>query len=259
MTTDLKRFLAVYDPAGDLGFAGIKFRPGAPLSYSHDGTPTCFGLCEGYRVIDGKITWGYMRYHKGGDRARTPPEVYNPFDCDSPRLDDDGGTVYGSQVRLPTRHGFEVRIAHMDPRSDIRREVLPCLLDHLLIARGELLGVAGRYGISAAIGPDPEAPRHTHTEIVSLDQSCPILDELLLMRYRAEGLRAYEDGEIIDAYRAREMYRHVERRVIMEAWDEERESKGIVWANKYRAVFRRDELSGRLVTRYSAALLFAGM
>lgn len=256
MTTQLATFRAQYDPGCDLSFDGVRFRAGAPFSVSHDGTPTVFGLSEGYRMVSGQLHWGFVRFHLGTDRA--PGPVVVPFSCERTRLEDDGGMVYGSLLRMICDSwGFEVRVAHMDPKADIHPEVLEAVLQHAPLPAGRDLGVAGHYGISS--GASADASRHTHTEIVSIGKTCPLLDELLELRWPTEGMREYEAGEILAAHQDRAMYRYVTPQVIWDAWAQERKAKGITWASRFRAVFAQDRHSGHEVTRYSSALLFNGM
>lgn len=255
MTPLLQDFLRVYDSGHDLSFDGIKFRPGAPVSLSPDGTPAGFGLCEGFRQLEGGLTWGFVRFHMGCDRAGTPPPVYAPFTADRVRAHDDGGLVYGWLVRLLHEGwGFETRIAHMDHRTDASPALLDAVARGGSLASGVLLGDAGRYGLGSG-----DHPEHTHAEIVSIDRTCALLDELAVARWGDAALRPYEDGEIVEAYRQRHMYKWVTRQVIDDAWAEERKAKGILWANRYKAVFAGDRYSGHAVTRYSSALVFAGM
>jgi hypothetical protein len=267
MTALLEEFRRRYDPGHDLRFDGIKFRPGAAQSVSHDGTPTAFGLCEGFQIAYGRLEWGFVRYHMGGDRApvdgagRPCRGVWQPFDSDRTLAQEDGGLVYGwLQRHLHEQWGFETRIAHMDPRADASPELLAAVANGSGLKAGTYLGQVGSYGISSAPDPkDRDASRHSHMEIVSIDQASPLLDELAELRWGPEAMRPYEDGEIIAAYRAREKYRYVTPEVIHDAWEAERKAKGIVWANRFRAVFGWDKYSGKQVTRYSSALLFAGM
>ena len=253
MSVELDAFRQSHDLAGDYSFSGVKFRAGAPFSKSPDGSLCIFGLTEGYKRANGGLTWNYVRYHLGTDRAAG--EVFVPFDADSVVLHDDGGLVYGSQLRLISeRWGFEVRIAHMDPRAgDIDQVTLAAVRQHQGLVHGIRIGQAGCYGIGA--GKDA---RHTHTEVVSVGTKSALLDDILVARFGQAVGAEYSRAEVVGEYRRHAHYVSETDEAIWHDYERERRDKGLLWCNRFRAL-RWDAHAGRNATWYSSALAFNEM
>jgi hypothetical protein len=247
VTPELSSFLARYDRGGNLTFDGIHFRMGAPWCTSMDRTEIRFGLCEGFHRVGPDLDWGWVRFHMGEDRAEG--QVVCPFDTESSDMHDDGGITYGTLICLPVAGAdFEVRIAHMHELADLANGVLDRLTDRASFKAGEPLGTAGCYGIG--IG------RHTHTEIVSIGHVSKLLDELLRTKYGPEVGREYAVDEIVSEYRRHARFAQESADSIMHYWASECSDKRILYANKYRALFRSDPYGTGPVTRYSSRLLF---
>lgn len=253
MSAPVEEFRKAYDPAHDYSFVGVKFRAGAPFSVSPDGTPCVFALGEGFRHANGSLTWGHARFHLGTDRAAG--EVFVPFDADRVVLYDDGGLIYGTQLRLISEQwGFEVRIAHMDPRAgDIDAVTMLATRQNQGILRGIRIGQAGCYGIGA--GKDA---RHTHTEVVSIGTKSSLLDDILVARFGQAVGAEYSRAEVVGEYRRHAHFVAETDEVIWHDYERERRDKGLLWCNRFRAL-RWDSHAGRNATWYSSALVFDGM
>ena len=149
-----ENFMKEYNPSNDFKFSELGFRKGA--------INTCpFGISEGFKYINGKMVWGYVRLHTGVDRARggeikeIKDVVQVPFDFDKSTIyeyKDQYGkwTGYGTLIALiNTKYQFEMRIAHMDPFNDIIPWSYKRLKQGLGFERGWLLGSAGTCGDSS--------------------------------------------------------------------------------------------------------------
>lgn len=244
-------FLKEYDN-GELYFP-VLYRKGAPI--------TCrFGIAEGYRVVDGEAIWDSVRLHTGVDRGATNKAkenvVYTPFDFDRSEFHHYGSNhVYGSMIRLFNEtYGFEMRIIHMNPESDISSNVLPLLESGKGLPRNTLLGKAGNYGFSYGA--------HTHTEIVSVDEKSTVLDEVLWLQYGMNAGVSYEEDRsaICDMYREFEYWQAKSDNQIFAHFMDQLEKRRVVGTvNDYKMEFK-DWYSNYLIrTRYSSARLFNGM
>ncbi len=239
-----KDFLGEYD-SGDLKFNNIQYRPGVPITAS-------FGLSKGYRLDNGKWYWDTVRIHTGVDRGAG--KVIAPFNFNRSELCDWGEDHdYGSMVRLFSDHyGFEMRITHMNPEEDIEASVLNSLKGKETILRGTYLGQAGSYGKSDG--------RHTHTEIVSIQEESPVLKKLLHKKYGQEVFNNYDDGYVLSFYNEQEFWKDKSTKEIFEHYDHLKNKyriSGIL--NQYQFQFKDWFYDMQPRTRYSSELLFNGL
>jgi len=221
----LDSFLEEY---GGPAFMKVSFRPGAPVT-------SIFGFDYVYDTV---------RFHNAIDRGNfgKPPvknPVYTPFAGYATWIPDIAS--FGSLFILETEYDFSVRIAHMEA---ITSEVQEAAIKKTLIPAGMYIGEAGNKGYSTGI--------HTHTEIVSLKETNPILDELMSMKFRdihyyftyLDLQNFVEKNKLSLKGKSPEVY-----------WSEYCTQKGIVRANDYICV-RRDYLSNTIRTFYSSWALF---
>lgn len=242
----LSLFLAEYD-SGGLMFDGLRYRSGA-----HTTQP--FGLAEGYKVrADGTLEWGHVRIHTGVDRAggKRGDQVIAPFTFHTSNLIDYEGRGYGSLVLLDQlEYRFQMRIAHMHPTEDLADGMWKKLMDCDRVKAGTVLGRAGCYGVGEGA--------HTHTEIVSLEETNEIFDEILDRRYGEDSYRDYTQQEIT------EEYRHHTHTVVLSDIEMLADFAGLKadrrmrYGNRFRYRYW-DGILNREATRYSSALLFNGL
>ena len=257
-----EEFIKDYNPSGDLKFNDVNFRKGAPITCS-------FGLDEGYKIVNGKMEWGWIRLHHGVDRAHggtvkfdwgeVNDIVYVPFDANRSYIHEYGDTSYGTLTRLFNDHyQFEVRIAHMNPNQTVRKanEKGPMiqwsydrLKKGLSFERNWVLGSAGTLGVSTGA--------HTHTEIKSLDESCEVFDILLFEKFGDKSLKEYTPPQVIDAYQKQVHYADASPDVILRDYAELRKKLKVIFLNKYKCQYV--DWDNTIKTRYSSELLFNGM
>lgn len=258
MSELLEKFLSKHDPTEDLSFASVKFRPGALFSV---GPPPrhnaiVFSLTEGYKRDNaGNLTWGWVRIHTGDDRGATPSgslDVWQPFAADRTALEEDTDftvPVYGALIRLISdAFGFEVRIAHMNPRKDFAIGVASDLRAKRGSPAGRKLGHAGSYGVGQFA--------HTHTEIVSLDQSAPVLEEILHRKFSDAASSEYTPGEVHAEYRRQVHTEKLELQAAIRDYEMLKTDRDIVWCNRFKHIFKDRYSGGAIRTRYSSRLLF---
>jgi len=225
------KFISTYD-SGNLEFNDTDFRRGAPI--------TCeFGISNGFKYINNKMVWGYVRLHTGVDRARGKTYTFKngntiedpvicPFHFNRSQIIDYGNKGYGTLVQLfNDEFGFEMRIGHMDPQIDFIPWSLNRLRQGLGFEPGWVLGSAGTYGDSSGA--------HTHTEFLSLDDSCEVFDLLL-----------------------EEKFKNASNKDILKDWAAVKSYRGAMFANKYKYQFSAYG-SPVVRTRYSSNLLFNGL
>lgn len=248
-----EKFMKEYD-SGNFGFNDVNYRKGAAI--------TCpFGISEGYKYIGNKMEWGYVRLHTGVDRAHggevkeIKDIVQLPFNFDKSNIieyKDKFGKYYdyGTLVLLDNlEYAFEMRIGHMDPKKNIIPWSYQRLLKHQSFQRDWLLGSAGTLGASSG--------NHTHTEFVSLDDSCEVFDILLEEQYGTKSLTEYSKGDILREYKKYEHFKNADDSTILKDWEAVKSNRGATFVNKYKYKFRSGD--GKLYTRYSSALLFNGL
>lgn len=249
-----EKFIQTYD-SGNLEFNETQFRKGART--------TCdFGIAEGYKKINGKMVWGYVRLHTGVDRAGggtytfkdgttiTDP-VISPFDFNRSQITDYGNTGYGTLVQLfNDEFRFEMRIAHMDPSSNFIPWSLNRISQGLSFGAGWVLGSAGTYGDSSGA--------HTHTEFLSLDDNCEVFDLLLEEKFGDKALKEYTSGEVIRLYKKQKHFKEESNDVILKDWAWVKSYRGAIFANKYK--YQYSAWNSPIVrTRYASNLLFNGL
>lgn len=237
----LDHWLSRYD-LGGLALNRVQFRPGAVQT-------SPFGLCLGYKIVDGAPEWGYARIHTGSDRAnaRSRDAVVTPLPNDWTDIIDYRGEGYGSLVRLVSNEWcYELRVAHMDPVNDIEPDVLDLLVEHKPLPLGTRIGSAGHYGIGTG--------RHTHTELVAWGPGREMFDDLG-SRVHGQAFLVHEtERDVLDEYRRLPKWRESTDPARLADYIEQRQYRGVDWSNRFRHHFT-DPLVGREAWRYSSWLL----
>lgn len=231
---------------------------------------TCeFGLSNGYKIIDGKMKWGYVRIHSGVDRAsglnrtykwgEVPNVVFSPFKFNRSSIIDYNGKSYGSLVRLYNdEYGFEFRIAHMNPNVDNLGSkenggIIPWSLERLenkkSFKQGWAIGSAGSYGNSSGV--------HTHTEIKSINETVMVFDLLLVSKFGNIATLEYTDDEVISLYRQQDHYRLADEEKILKDYVSLRKEKKILFLNQFAC--RYTDWDDTIKTRYNSTALFKGL
>lgn len=244
---DFEDFIKEY---GGIDFSELHFRPGAVF--------TCdFGFTERYKVIDGKVVWGYPGIHRGVDRGsgsidfkKKPNPIFVPFNVGSSGFADWGGRGYGTDVLLYHKAGFRVRICHMYP-DDI--QIKNSLMSGYALEAGTWIGPAGSCGMSTG--------DHTHVEIEAwgfngewLDV-CPVLELVLYEKYGEKKTNTeFTDEEISKIYSSSEHAKDWNGLRVKEDFAKIRKDKRIVFLNKYKMVTK--DTKRRLTTVYSSEYLF---
>lgn len=245
-------FLSKYD-SGNLCFSTLKFRQGARITSS-------FGLVPGYRKVDDRFVWDTVRIHTGVDRSGNKNRngqviknvVFAPFDFDRSEFIEYGPDhVYGTLVRLfNDEFGFEMRIMHMN-----RREMPIRIVEHmkkgLPVRRNEYLGKAGSEGMSDG--------DHTHTEFVSQQDRCAVLDALLYSAHGRKSQIPYSERYLIQQYRSKAAFTDATKQEILSDWGQQkmkRRVSGVI--NDYKMEYF-DWFNDGPATRYSSDLLFNGL
>jgi len=244
-----KKFMEKYDPSKDFKFDNVTYRPGA--------RNTCpFGISNGFKYINNKMEWGYVRMHTGVDRAGAAERagikdiVYVPFDFNRSAITDYKGSGYGTLIQLfNNEYGFEMRIAHMHPKEDILKWSHDRLKKGMSMKAGWILGKAGTYGNSSG--------NHTHTEIISLDDSCEVFDILLEEQYGDKSLKEITPNQVIKEYKKQHNFKDSSDRTILKDWEAVKAYRGCFFYNKYKYKFQRP--SGLKYTRYASNYLFNGL
>ncbi|MFW6225990.1 MAG: hypothetical protein ACOC3V_03450 [bacterium] len=248
-----EEFMNEYD-SGQFKFKDLGYRKGAEI--------TCpFGIAEGFKYINKRMEWGFVRLHTGVDRARggnwneIPDIVQVPFNFDKSAIieyKNASGHYYGYGTLIiltNSKYQFEMRIAHMDPHEDIIPWSYNRLKQGLGFERGWYLGSAGTAGDSSA--------NHTHTEFISIDDSCEVFDLLLEKKYGDKTLVEYNKGEILKEYRKYKHFVNEDDKRILKDWQAMKDYRGAFFVNKYKYKFQNKW--GTRFTRYASNLLFNGL
>ena len=243
MTDALKKFL---DPLGGLECPNLKYRPGAQFT-------SLFGLGERYRIIDGKQYWGWPGIHDGVDRGGSgvlhqghQNGIFAPFNFSCSWFVDYNGKDYGSMVFLYHDAGFVVKIAHMYPE---KIAIMPLLKEKKPIPMGTFIGTIGSNGNSTA--------PHSHTEIEAWSltgwaETCPILDEILFLKFDAEASHAFNGMDVVSVYRKINKTQTWNNSAI-EDFDRLCAEKQIIYINEYKYIKTKTKGS---TTLYSSKALF---
>ena len=246
-----KKFLEEYDDNNNLGFDTLQYRKGARVTGK-------FGLSEGYRVVDGKITWGDVRIHSGVDRSFHGTNDINtviaPFNFDSSWFKFYGDDhVYGTVLRLFNKeYGFEMRIIHMK-ESEFSSQFRYLLANGFKIPRNTVIGKAGNEGRFNG--------KHTHTELISFEKSCLVFDDILELKYREDAFIPYTKEHVLNFYRKQPYWKNERRDSLIITDYKQQVNKrkiegGLV--NDFSYYFH-DWFSQKLCTRYSSSQLFNGL
>ena len=249
-----EKFISEYD-SGSFEFNDLDYRKGAANTCS-------FGISEGYKVINMKMEWGYVRLHTGVDRAGGSQYTFKngnvindpvicPFNFNRSNIIDYNNTGYGSLIQLfNDEYEFEMRIAHMNPVADMIPWSLERIRQGLSFEKGWVIGKAGTYGASSG--------EHTHTEFLSLDHSCEVFDILLEEKYGVAALKEYTSAEVVRLYKKQKHFKTADTNTILKDWAEVKTYRGAMFANKYKYQFSAYG-SPIVRTRYSSNLLFNGL
>ncbi len=250
----MERFLLKYSD-GNYRFDKVDYRRGARIT-GH------FALEEGYTVQkDGSLIFDTVRIHTGIDRSAIYGNkgqhitniVVCPFDFNRSNMIYYGpDKSYGNLIQLfNDDYGFEMRIAHMSPLTDIEKSVKDKLDKRQGISRGEVLGRAGNFGLSGG--------SHTHTEFLSIHETCNLFDNILINVHglepviaeytKMEVLKVYQDKKAWIGKPAVQMFSHLEGL---------KKDRGITFMNKYKYQYS-EQGTNILRTRYSSEYLFNGL
>ena len=247
-------FLKEYSPNNYL-FDKVDYRKGARIT-------GIFGLDEGYSTTpSGGIVFDTVRIHTGVDRSA----IYNskgqtienvviaPFNFNRSACIFYGPkTSYGFLIQLfNDDYGFEMRIAHMNPESDVRPEVYEILKKHGAIPAGTILGKAGNFGLSGGM--------HTHTEFLSIGLTCKTFDDLLSRQFSQEDVFSeVSKMEILKLYQNKAKFIGKSTAEIFEHYEGLKKLRGVTFINKFYYKFFEAESKIKR-TRYSSQLLFNGL
>lgn len=225
------------------------YRKGAPYT-------AFFGIANGWGP---NMEPGYIRIHPGVDRAaggtvehggkQIHDIVMTPFNFDSTHFIDYKGKGYGTLIFLTSsKYQFDMRIAHMHPQNDIIPWALKQFKAGNPYKQDWLIGSAGTYGYSTGA--------HTHTELVSHDDSVEIFEILLQQKYGDEAHKEYSPDRIISEYHKREKFKNATEGEIMEHWAKLKKEKRVFFVNDYKYCFFWKD---KPYTRYATDKLFNGL
>jgi hypothetical protein len=229
------------------------FRPGSSVT-------TYFGIEDGWGP---NMSPGYVRIHQGIDRAgaitRSGIEdvVVCPFNFDNSSFLDYGNKSYGSLVILSSnKYAFDLRIGHMNPRKDIIPWALEQFKKKNPYQQGWLIGSAGTYGYSTG--------EHTHTELVSHDDSCEVLEQLLIEQVgELRASKSITDEEVIAKYKSQAAkypdtspYVGWSDAQILKDWTNMLKERAVFFINKHKSCFY---WYGKPYTRYATTSCFNGL
>lgn len=246
----MKEFLQEYNTT--LDFNNINYRKGAKIT-----SPFC--LTSGYRKVNDNYIWDSIRIHAGVDRSAhyntrggklKENIVISPFNFNRSEFHDYGEQhVYGSLVRLfNDKYQFEMRIIHMNPKS-LSPEFKELVLKNQPIKQNMILGSAGNYG-SASDGA------HTHTEFVSLKNTCILFDDILKTQFGLITQQDYTDIEIFNIYKNAKYFKDSTPEEILKHYEGLKKLRKIVGTcNRFKYTYR-DWFNQSICTRYSSELLF---
>jgi hypothetical protein len=250
----MERFLQKYSQ-GNTRFDDVKYRAGARI--------TChFGLEEGYTVQpDKSLKFDTVRIHTGVDRSglygnkdqRIENVVISPFDFNRSNTIFYGADVsYGNLIQLfNDQYGFEMRIAHMSPLTDILPDIKTKLSRKAPIKQNEVLGKAGNFGISGGT--------HTHTEFLSTHTECNLFENILISIHGLENVvTEYSKMDVLKIYQNKQQWVGKSAQEVFAHYEKLKKDRGITFLNKYKYMY--NEAGTNIIrTRYSSELLFNGL
>ena len=219
-----EEFLKKY---GGLNFDNVKFRPGVAFT-------TAFGLDNTFEAF--RIHNAVDRGNNGTEPTKNP--IYCPFDA-VPEWHAEYSGGFGSLLRLKTPYGFEIRIMHMN-------DVEPIAKGKELIPAGTFIGYAGNKGVGTNT--------HTHVEVVSDENTCELLDSILLDKHAA--VTVHRETTLRDAIayiHNKELKQDYDAPAA--AWNREITKRGIRALYSFHC-YRVDYHTGKLKTFYSSQALF---
>jgi len=242
---DLYRDFVLYYDDKNLEFNNLKFRTGAPIT-GH------FGIEKGFSVNTyGDLIFDTVRIHSGVDRGAG--EIYTPFNFDFGLFYDYGKDhTYGSLLRLFNfKYLFEMRIAHIYP-NELDSHFKSLLDRKERINKNVLIGQAGDYGKSSG--------RHTHTELISIQQTCPTFNLLLKAKFK-DWDTTYSNKEVLNFYHTIPKFENVSDSVILNHWNDLQRQRNIEFnkINRYKYMYQDWFYQNTIHTRYSTELLFNGL
>lgn len=230
---------------------GFSYRKGASFT-------TQFGIEEGWGP-----NWkdGFVRVHIGVDRAgggtinTVKDVIISPFNFDSTRFIDYNGESYGTlMVLLSKKYQFEMRIAHMNPKTDVIPWALSQFKAGNKYEKGWLIGSAGNYGFSKGA--------HTHTELKSLDDVCEMFELLLLERHGDKSMKEYTNDDIVNFYRSQvkkypntSPYGDWTNDQILKDWLNQKIARKIFFINQFKCCYLSPD-NNKPVTSYATNGVF---
>jgi hypothetical protein len=239
--TALELFLDKYDSNKNLKFDKCRFRPNAPFT-------TKFGFDNTFKTL---------RLHPAIDRGYSPTSIYDiyaPFDIENASFIHPYSS-FGSLLLLPVKGAdFEIRIAHIIP-EELSSYFKSNLLrgEKVEIPSGNKIGEAGNLGLSSGTEiVKGKAGAHTHTEIVSLQETSGILDSILEKKVPSHLLNIPYDNADIIIYSKKTNSDTVD---FLNQYNAEIKKRNITFINDYKCV-RTDYHTGKIRTFYNSQAIF---
>jgi len=149
-------------------------------------------------------------------------------------------------ISLNNKYGFSLRIAHMYPK-DIR--ILEDLKNKSPIKKNTIIGSAGDNGVGEGA--------HSHTEVLSIDEKCRMLEKLLELKFD-DFDKEYSDEYIYNFYKNQDKFKDESEAGIFEDWKKVKNDRGAFFVNKYLYRYKDYNLN-KIKTRYSSELLWNGL
>jgi len=239
--TALELFLDKYDSNKNLKFDKCRFRPNAPFT-------TKFGLDNTFKTL---------RLHPAIDRGYSSTsiyDIYSPFDIEGASFIHPYSS-FGSLLFLPVKGAdFELRIAHILP-EELSSYFKSNLLrgEKVEIPAGNKIGEAGNLGLSSGTEiVKGKAGAHSHTEIVSLQETSIVLDAILEKKLPKNVINTpYNEGDItLYAYSV-----NADPIDFINQYSSEMRKRNITFINDYKCV-RTDYHTGKVRTFYNSQIIF---
>jgi len=216
-----------------------------------------FGLADGWGA---NMEPGYVRIHPGVDRARGGSVTHGnktikdivicPFNFDETGFYDYNGKSYGTLIFLTNnKYQFDLRVAHMHPERDIIPWALRQFKAKNPYKQNWLIGSAGTYGYSTGA--------HTHTELVSHDESCEIFELLLIEQFGEDAVyKEYDNEFIYNQYKTRSKFEDATEGEIFNNWAELKKKRRIIFINQFKYIFY---WNNQIFTRYATDKVIKGL
>jgi hypothetical protein len=231
----------------DLNFRNIDYRRNARINNS-------FGLTHGYtKNPDNTFECNLVCINDGVDRSgiygyqgqRIENIVLSPFNFSKSKIELD--SKYGTLIHLTSDYDFELVIGYLQLGKDLVPIIESKLNNCDSIQIGDVIGRAGCFGECNEI--------QSHTEIISLDGSSKVLDDILYKKYGDVMFQEYSKIEIISTYQKQPRWYGKTADQIFENFDQLKKEKNIVALSKYRYQYF-DTTTDCIRTKYSSEYLF---